>query len=62
MSRMTIWTPADINALKKLYRTNSNLFIGRKLGRSEGSVQYKAASLGLRKSPAYLSKIRNNWA
>ena len=37
-------------------------FIAKKLGRSEGSVQYKASSLGLRKSPQYLRQIRNNWA
>jgi hypothetical protein len=36
--------------------------IAQKLGRSEGSVQYKASSLGLRKSPAYLKQIRNNWS
>jgi len=36
--------------------------IAKKLGRSEGSVQYKASSLGLRKSASYLKQIRNNWS
>ena len=60
--RMKSWTPSEINTLKKFYRANSNEFIAKKLGRSEGSVQYKASSLGLRKSPQYLRQIRNNWA
>lgn len=61
-ARIKNWTPGEINTLKKIYRTNSNVFIAQKLGRTEGSVQYKASSLGLRKSPAYLKQIRNNWA
>ncbi|GEM_PF-1406694 len=60
--RMKNWTSTEINTLKKIYRTNSNVFIAQKLGRTEGSVQYKASSLGLRKSPSYLKQIRNNWA
>ncbi len=60
--RMKNWTPSEINTLKKIYRTNSNVSIAKKLGRTEGSVQYKASSLGLRKSPSYLKQIRNNWA
>lgn len=61
-TRTKQWTPSEITMLKKFYRTNSNTFIAQKLGRSEGSVQYKASSLGLRKSPAYLKQIRNNWS
>lgn len=61
-TRMKNWTPAEISMLRKIYRTNPNTFIAKKLGRSEGSVQYKASSLGLRKSASYLRQIRNNWA
>jgi hypothetical protein len=61
-NRIKNWTPSEINTLKKIYRTNSNVTIAKRLGRSEGSVQYKASSLGLRKSAAYLKQIRNNWA
>jgi hypothetical protein len=61
-NRMKNWTSTEINTLKKIYRTNSNVFIAKRLGRTEGSVQYKASSLGLRKSAAYLKQIRNNWA
>jgi hypothetical protein len=61
-SRTKNWTPTEITTLKKFYRSNSNVFIAKKLGRSEGSVQYKASSLGLRKSAQYLKQIRNNWA
>jgi hypothetical protein len=61
-TRMKNWTTSEINTLKKIYRSNSNVFIAKKLGRTEGSVQYKASSLGLRKSPSYLKQIRNNWA
>lgn len=61
-SRTKNWTPVEINTLKKIYRTNSNVSIAKKLGRTEGSVQYKASSLGLRKSAQYLKQIRNNWA
>ncbi len=60
--RMKTWTPQEISQLRKIYRTNPNTFIAKKLGRSEGSVQYKASSLGLRKSSTYLRQIRNNWA
>ena len=60
--RMKTWTPQEINQLRKIYRTNPNSFIAKQLGRSEGSVQYKASSLGLRKSPTYLRQIRYNWA
>jgi hypothetical protein len=60
--RMKNWTPMEINTLKKIYRTNSNVSIAKKMGRTEGSVMYKASSLGLRKSPTYLKQIRNNWA
>ena len=59
--RMKTWTPQEISQLRKIYRTNPNTFIAKKLGRSEGSVQYKASSLGLRKSATYLRQIRNNW-
>jgi hypothetical protein len=61
-NRTKNWTPVEINTLKKIYRTNSNVSIAKKLGRTEGSVQYKASSLGLRKSAQYLKQIRNNWA
>ena len=61
-NRTKNWTPGEISTLKKSYRTNSNLSIAKKLGRTEGSVQYKASSLGLRKSAQYLKQIRNNWA
>lgn len=60
-TRTKTWTPSEINTLKKFYRANSNVFIAKKLGRSESSVQYKASSLGLRKSAQYLKQIRNNW-
>ncbi|MCK4856570.1 MAG: hypothetical protein KAT58_01235 [candidate division Zixibacteria bacterium] len=60
--RMKSWSREEINTLRKIYRTNPNTFIAKKLGRSEGSVQYKASSLGLKKSPSYLRQIRNNWA
>jgi len=60
--RMKTWTPQEISELRKIYRTNPNAFIAKKLGRSEGSVQYKASSLGLRKSQSYLRQIRNNWS
>jgi hypothetical protein len=59
---MKTWTPKEISTLKRIYRTNPNAFIAKQLGRSEGSVQYKASSLGLKKSPNYLRQIRNNWA
>ncbi len=60
--RTKVWTQQEINTLRKFYRTNSNVFIAKKLNRSESSVQYKASSLGLRKSQQYLKQIRNNWA
>ncbi len=62
VTRMKAWTPSEVSQLKKFYRTNPNSFIAKKLKRSEGSVQYKASSLGLRKSATYLRQIRNNWA
>jgi FixJ family two-component response regulator len=61
-NRMKSWTPQEVSTLRKIYRTNPNAYIAKQLGRSEGSVQYKASSLGLRKSPTYLKQIRNNWA
>jgi DNA-binding NarL/FixJ family response regulator len=60
--RTKVWTQQEISTLRKFYRTNSNVFIAKKLNRTESSVQYKASSLGLRKSQQYLKQIRNNWA
>jgi len=60
--RMKNWTPSEVATLRKFYRGNSNQYIAKKLSRSEGSVQYKASALGLRKSRTYLREIRNNWS
>lgn len=61
-ARTKVWTQQEVSTLRKIYRTNSNVFIAKKLNRTESSVQYKASSLGLRKSQQYLKQIRNNWA
>jgi hypothetical protein len=58
--KKTDWTDAEEAELKGLYPDNSNQFIALKLNRTEGSVQYKASSLGLRKSPQYLSSLRKS--
>jgi hypothetical protein len=51
------WTKVDVSLLKQIYRNNSNQRIAFRLGRTESSVQSKAARLGLRKSKKYMKHL-----
>lgn len=44
-----LWSAADVSTLRKMYKSNTNTVIARKLRRSVGSVAAKARSLGLKK-------------
>jgi len=48
--KMPRWTAEDIEVLRDLYPTTSNLEIAQRLGRSQKSVNSKAHQMGLRKS------------
>jgi len=56
-SRSKPWTKDDIRELKKTYRNTRTKDVAEQLGRSEGSVQAKAKSLGLTKTKKYLKSI-----
>lgn len=56
-SRSKPWTKDDIRDLKKIYRNTRTKDVAEQLGRSEGSVQAKAKSLGLTKTKKYLKSI-----
>ncbi|RMH03855.1 MAG: hypothetical protein D6702_04740 [Planctomycetota bacterium] len=56
-TRMPRWTPEEIQELRRLYPTHSNLEIAQALGRTQKSVVSKAHDLGLRKSPERLRRM-----
>lgn len=68
--RAWTWTEADDEALRTLYGTMSAFAVGKKLGRSEGSVRNRAAMLGLvnqanvhsRWSDAELTDLRKRYS
>lgn len=56
------WTPAEVRALRKRYPHEATVALARALGRSDRVVYQKALKLGLRKSSAYLSKLKREAA
>jgi hypothetical protein len=52
-----LWTPHEIEQLKKLYPTHSAKVIAQLLGRKKGSVYIKAFKLGLSKDPRVKTSI-----
>ncbi len=56
-TRMPRWGAKDLEVLKELYATHSNLEIARRLQRSVKSVVSKAHNLGLRKDAARLKQM-----
>ena len=56
-TRMPRWGAKDLEILKELYATHSNLEIARRLQRSVKSVVSKAHNLGLRKDAARLKQM-----
>lgn len=54
---MPRWTPEELETLRALYPTTSNLVIARQLGRSMKSVVSKASGLGLRKDETRLVEM-----
>jgi FixJ family two-component response regulator len=55
------WTPQEIKTLRKIYRDTPTKEVAKKLGRSVSSIQGKAGDLGLRKTAAYMKKMRQGW-
>lgn len=55
------WTPHEIQTLRKIYRDTPTKEVAKKLGRTVSSVQGKAGDLGLRKTAAYMKRIRSTW-
>jgi len=53
------WSDDDLKVLAKLYADTNTEELAERLGRSAGSVKTKARQLGLRKSPAYLKRIKS---
>ena len=56
-TRMPRWRPEELEMLKELYATTSNLEIARRLGRSVKSVVSKAHNLGLHKDASRLQEM-----
>jgi len=56
-TRMPRWGSKDLEVLRELYPTHSNLEIARRLERSVKSVVSKAHNLGLRKDPSRLKEM-----
>ncbi len=56
-TKMPRWSDAEIERLKELYTTSSNLEIAQALDRSVKSVVSKAHNLGLKKSPNRLQEM-----
>lgn len=54
--RLNLWTENDDKFLKDNYADNSNINIGKALGRTQGAVFTRARMLGLKKSAEFLSK------
>lgn len=53
--RLNLWTENDDKFLKDNYANNSNINIGKALGRTQGAVFTRARKFGLRKSAEFLS-------
>ena len=53
------WTDEDLKLLARLYADTETDELAERFGRSAGSVKTKARQLGLRKSPAYLKRIKS---
>jgi hypothetical protein len=53
------WTDEDLKVLAKLYAETETEKLAERFGRSAGSVKTKARQLGLRKSQAYLKRIKS---
>ena len=56
-TKMPRWSDAEIERLKELYTTSSNLEIAQALDRSVKSVVSKAHNMGLRKDPKRLREM-----
>lgn len=54
--RLNLWTENDDKFLKDNYADNSNINIGKALGRTQKAVFSRAKMLGLKKSAEFLSK------
>ena len=59
-NRGTEWNDTQVAVLYSYFKEHSNKELAALLGRSVSSVATKARQLGLRKSDAYLRKIRTN--
>jgi hypothetical protein len=59
--RFKPWTPFEIQTLRKIYRDTPTKEVAKRLGRTVSSVQGKAGDLGLRKTAAYMKRIRSTW-
>ena len=53
------WPDEDLKVLAKLYADTATEELAERFGRSAGSIKTKARQLGLRKSPAYLKRIKS---
>jgi hypothetical protein len=56
-THMPRWRPAEIERLRQLYPTVSNLALARELGRSVSSIVSKAHLLGLKKAAERLAEM-----
>ena len=54
-----LWTPDDIDALRRLYPDHTADVVGKVLGRKAGSVHAKANQLGIAKSEAFKDSDRS---
>ena len=54
-----LWTPDDIDALRRLYPDHTADVVGKVLGRKAGSVHAKANQLGIEKSEAFKDSDRS---
>lgn len=56
------WLPGDIEKLKQLYATNTNVFIAEKLNRSAAAILAKAYKLSLKKDNNWLiNQVKKTW-
>ena len=52
-----LWTPSEVNLLKRLFPTNPTSKIAAQLGRKTDAVKKKASRIGLRKSKKYMRSL-----
>ncbi len=55
----TPWTATEVDMLRRLYADHNTDSIAKLLGRKQGSVYQKAASLGLVKSPEFFASLKS---